>query len=197
MQLTLEKKHESRIEFFVDGISTSFANTIRRYSMTRVPVLAMDRITFYDNTSSLWDEYIAHRLGLMPIVTPEHMPKNAEVIFSLDEHGPKVVYAKDMKSSDAEIKVAKDDLIVITLGAGQHLRFESRAKLGTGEEHAKFQAGLVSYGIENGKTKFIVESFHQMPPQRVLMEGIDTVLSDLDDIESFLSGKKKDKTHKE
>ena len=36
-----------------------------------------------------------------------------------------------------------------------------------------------------------------MPPQRVLMEGIDTVLSDLDDIESFLSGKKKDKTHKE
>ena len=52
--------------------------------MSYVPVLAIDKVTFYDNTTAFWDEYIAHRMGLMPILTPENTPESAEIVFSLD-----------------------------------------------------------------------------------------------------------------
>jgi DNA-directed RNA polymerase subunit D len=190
MELTLKKKHENRIEFTAKGISPTFANAVRRYVMNRVPVLSIDTVTFYDNTTSLWDEYIAHRLGLMPIVTPEKTPASAEVMFSLDETGPKVVYGKDLKCSDKAIKIAQDDIVVVTLGQNQHVRLEAKAVLGTGSKHGKFQAGLVSYGIEGGDFNFMVESFYQMAPARVIGRACDEIGVDIDTILGALSGKK-------
>jgi len=197
MELTLDKKHENRVEFVVDGMSTGFANAIRRYAMNRVPVLAMDAVTFYDNTTSMWDEYIAHRLGLMPVFTPEDFPKGSEVVFSVDETGPKVVYSKDFKSSDKEVKIAQDDIVVVTLGPGQHVRLEAKARLGTGNEHAKYQAGLVSYGVEQGKLRMIVESFYHMPPSRILLKSCEEIESDISVILEALGEKPAKKAKKE
>lgn len=198
MRLVLDKKHGNRIEFLAKGISTSLANLVRRYSMSRVPVLAIDSVTFYDNTTAFWDEYIAHRLGLLPIVTPDKIPASAEIIFSLDAEGPKVVYASDMVSSDKEISVAKGNIPIVTLGRNQHLRFEGKAVLGTGKKHAKFQAGLVSYGAEGENLRFFVESFFQMEPADVILRGCDAIQSDIEAIEAALGEKpeKKKKTEK-
>jgi hypothetical protein len=189
MELTLEKKHENRIEFVVDGVSAAFANALRRYAMNRVPVLAMDSVTFYDNTTSMWDEYIAHRLGLMPVATPEDFPEKGEVVFSLDETGPKIVYAKEFKSSDKEVKIAQDDIVVVTLGPGQHIRLEAKARLGRGIEHAKFQSGLVSYGLDNGKLKMVVESFYHAPAQDVVLRACDELQDDVDTLLEALGEK--------
>ncbi|MBU0591019.1 hypothetical protein KKF81_06480 [Candidatus Micrarchaeota archaeon] len=192
MKLVLDKKHGNRIEFILSGSDTSFANMIRRYSMSRVHVLAMNAVTFYDNNSTFWDEYIAHRLGLMPIITPDKMPDNSEITFSLDAEGPKVVYSGDIKSSDKDISVAKDKIVIVTLAANQHLRFEARTKSGIGRDHAKFQAGLVSYGEEDNGLKFFVESFYQMSPEDVLVRGCEVIENDLDTLEAALTGKTKE-----
>lgn len=185
--MKLDKKHENRIEFVAD-VSTSFANMIRRYSMSRVPVMAIDSVTFYDNTSPLWDEYIAHRLGLLPLTTPEKTPASAEIILSLDAEGPKTVYSSEMTSSDKDIVVAKN-IPIVTLGQGQHLRFEAKAIQGTGRGHAKFQAGIVSYGKEGDSLKFFVESCYQMEPAEVIERGCDRITEDIEAIEEAL-GKK-------
>lgn len=189
MELVLEKKHENRIEFHADGISHAFANMVRRYAVSRVPVLAIDTVTFYDNSSPFWDEYISHRLGLMPIVTPADIPESTEVVFSLDASGPKVVHAGDMKSSDSGITIAKDKIAIITLGEGQVLRFEGKAVIGVGAEHAKFQAGLISYGDADGKFRFFVESFYQMEPSEVLDRACGVIVKDLDSVLEGISGK--------
>ncbi len=187
MELVLEKKHENRLEFAAKGIESGFANMIRRYSMSRVPVLAMDNITVYDNNSSFWDEYIAHRLGLMPVVTPKKTPKSAEIIFTLDAEGPKKVYSGDLKSSDKGIKIAFDNIPVITLNQNQRIRLEGKAVLKSSREHAKFQAGLVAYGKEeDGTFKFMVESFYQMPPKDVIERGCDEIAGDIAEIEKAL-----------
>ena len=190
MELILSKKHENRIEFVADGISPGFGNTIRRYVMNQVKVLAMDHATFYDNTSSFWDEYLAHRVGLIPILTPDKTPESAEIIFSLDVTGPKTVLAKDFKSSDKGINVALEDVVLVTLTANQHLRLEAIARLGSGVEHAKFQAGLITYGIDEGKMKFIVESFYQMKPGSMIVRACNRIVSDLDAIANAFGEKK-------
>ncbi|MFH1394364.1 MAG: hypothetical protein ABII71_00880 [Candidatus Micrarchaeota archaeon] len=191
MNLVLEKKHENRIEFLVDGITSGFANMIRRYSISRIPVLAIDTVVFYDNSSPFWDEYIAHRLGLMPIITPAKTAEGTEVLFSLDAAGPKVVYSGDMKSSDDSIKMGQEKIVIATLGENQTLRFEGKAVVGTAQTHARFQSGLMAYGEKDGKFKFFVESFYQMTPKEVVKRGCEVIERDIDTVINGVSKKPK------
>lgn len=195
MKLILDKKHENRIEFVGKDVPSTLANMVRRYGMSRVPVMAIDAVTFYDNSSAFWDEYISHRMGLLPLVTPEDTPASAEVTFSLDAEGPKTVYASEMKSSDKDITVAKGNIALVTLGQNQHVRFECKAILGTARTHAKFQAGLISYGIEDSGIKFMVESFFQMEPYEVISRTCDLIVADIEKVEAVF-GKKHEKKAK-
>ncbi|MDD5712781.1 MAG: hypothetical protein PHY31_08525 [Smithellaceae bacterium] len=195
MKLILDKKHGNRIEFLAKSFDTTMANMLRRYSTSRVPVMAIEEVVFYDNTSAFWDEYIAHRLGLMPLLTPEHTPESADVLFSLDAEGPKTIYASDLVSVDKDITMAKGNIVVATLGPNQHLRLEAKAVLGTGRKHAKYQAGLVGYGAKDSDVTFVVESFFQMEPADVLLRGCDVIEHDIEIIEEAL-GKKSEKKKK-
>lgn len=197
MKLTLDKKQENRIEFLADGLSMTLVNVIRRYSMSYVPVLAIDTVVFYDNTSSFWDEYIAHRLGMIPITTPDKMPKNTEVVLTLDAEGPKTVYSSEIQSSDKDITIAKEKIIVATLAQNQRLRFECKTAVGIGRKHGKYQAGIVSYGEEGKSLRIRVESFYQMQPSEVLERGIGVLESHIEEIEEALGEKKPAKKKKE
>ena len=55
--------------FDVTGVTPGFLNSIRRTLMALVPKLAIEDVTIYDNTSALFDEMVAHRLGLLPVPT--------------------------------------------------------------------------------------------------------------------------------
>ena len=55
------------IKFILSETDTSVANALRRIMIAEVPTLAIDLVEFAENTTVLNDEYIAHRLGLLPI----------------------------------------------------------------------------------------------------------------------------------
>jgi DNA-directed RNA polymerase II subunit RPB3 len=65
VKVTSIAPHE--IKFILSDTDTSMANTLRRIMIAEVPTLAIDLVEFHENSTVLNDEYIAHRLGLIPI----------------------------------------------------------------------------------------------------------------------------------
>ena len=67
-QLNWDKK-SGKINFILSKTERVFVNTIRRMIIDEVPTLAVEDVEFRANSSALYDEMIALRLGLLPIKT--------------------------------------------------------------------------------------------------------------------------------
>lgn len=168
-------------EFELEDINVGMANGIRRFAMNRVKTFAIDEVTFYENSSNMWDEYIAHRIGLIPIKSSGKHSENEEVLFSLEEEGPKTVYSGSLKSNDKDVKVANEKIPIVKLNENERLKLDGKAVLRNALVHAKFQPALVSYEYdekEPSKFKFFVESFQQMPAKEVLKKALEEIKSD-------------------
>ncbi|MEM4152976.1 MAG: DNA-directed RNA polymerase subunit D [Candidatus Pacearchaeota archaeon] len=145
-------KTKEKAVFLVRGIRNSIANSIRR-SVQEIPTLAIDLVEFYKNDSALYDEILAHRLGLIPLKAPKNfVPREkcsckgkgclkCTVVFKLKAKGPCTVYASDLKSKGAEVVFG--DMPLVILEKDQELQLAAEAILGKGKEHAKFVPGLL------------------------------------------------------
>ncbi|MCK4319788.1 hypothetical protein KAW38_04430 [Candidatus Micrarchaeota archaeon] len=190
MQISNFKENGNVLSFSVKDLDVPLANAVRRYSMMHVPLFAIDNIVVYENTSSIFDEYLAHRIGLIPIKMPKKLPSKMP-IFKFDMSGPGRIMSQDLKS-DSKMTVAVQDIPIFSLDEGQVVRVEGKLKLGIGRTHAKFQAGLVSYGIEDdGTLSFIAEGFHQISVKNMLIRGCDNLLSDISELNAYFSKKRK------
>ena len=158
MKIEILEENEFKVRFILRDAPIAFANSFRRAMKSLVPTMAVDYVDFYMNTSFLYDEIIAHRIGLIPIKTdlerfnlPEKCScggegcPNCQVSFRLNVEGPKVVYSGDLVSDDPEIWPVFDNIPIIELYEGQQLMIEAVARLGTGKEHAKYQPVSVCF----------------------------------------------------
>ena len=64
-----QKKPEGKLSLLLKDTSAVFANTLRRLIIDEVPTMAIDDVEFRKNSSILYDEIVAHRLGLIPLKT--------------------------------------------------------------------------------------------------------------------------------
>jgi len=70
------KKTKEKVESVAE-IDESLANAIRR-SANEIPVLAIENLEIHKNDSVLYDEIIAHRLGLVPLEMKKGMKLPSE-----------------------------------------------------------------------------------------------------------------------
>ncbi|PIN75424.1 DNA-directed RNA polymerase subunit D [Candidatus Woesearchaeota archaeon CG10_big_fil_rev_8_21_14_0_10_37_12] len=152
IKLLDKDKKSGRVTFLLDDSTPAFANALRRTIMESVPTMAIEEVEFKKNSGVLYDEMLAHRLGLVPLSTDlkgydmkkpedEFNAKNS-VKLVLKAKGPCTVYADELQSKDPKIKPAVPKIPIVKLLKGQELELEATAILGTGKEHVKFTPGL-------------------------------------------------------
>lgn len=157
-EIKIEDLKNDSIEFRLLKADLSFANSLRRVIISEVPTMAIDMVEVVENTSPLFDEFVVHRLGLIPLKSEDIDNYQFPLKCSCKEGCPKCqvkfeikikcdkdtidVTAEDIKSSNEEctVKPVKyDDPIVITkLKKGQSINMTLTAKKGIGKTHAKW-----------------------------------------------------------
>ncbi len=167
-------KDKGLLSFLLKGTSPIFANTLRRLIVDEVPTMAVDEIEFSDNSSILYDEIIAHRIGLIPLKTDLKSYKMIEkpedrdslkcaLKLVLKAKGPCTVYSGDIKSKDPAVVPVSKDFPIVKLLKGQALELEATAILGRGKEHAKWNPGHVYY-----RNKPVIEIGNVKNPEEVV-----------------------------
>ncbi|KAJ1835562.1 RNA polymerase II subunit 3 [Coemansia sp. RSA 2711] len=137
----------------------SVANSLRRAMIAEVPTMAIDLVQFIENTTVLADEFLAHRLGLVPLVshnvdqfkytrdcTCTEYCKDCSVEFTLHvkctEPGTRIVYSSELISSNKDVvPVTEGDdqgVALLKLRKGQEINLHCVAKKGVAKEHAKW-----------------------------------------------------------
>jgi DNA-directed RNA polymerase subunit D len=180
MKITLlkEDKKVQKCSFILEDANPVIANTLRRTILEQVPTMAIEELEFTKNSSSLYDEIISHRIGLIPLSTdlktyelPEKHPHNGagnpkvELHLTLSSKGPCTVYSGDLQSKDPKVKPVFTKIPIVKLLKGQELEFDAIAVLGKGKQHMKWAPGHVWYKYrtvveikDNQKAKELSES---------------------------------------
>jgi len=176
------------IKLELSGIDRSYANAIRRFCISEVPTMAIDDVVILENSSVLYDEILAHRLGLIPIKTdldryvlPEKCDCKSElgcnkcrVLFVLDSTARErvtTVFSGDLVSEDKETRPVSETIPIVKLAKGQSIKLEAYARLGRGKEHAKWQPCTVSVltdGKQDGTYILRVESVGSLPARKIV-----------------------------
>jgi len=146
---------EETIRFLVEDVDVSFANSLRRTMVAEVPMMVVEDIFYFDNSSLVPDEVLAHRVGLVPLKTnlesyvlPEECDCNAELgcpkcraVLTMDvEAGDDTmtVYSGELIPEDPSIAPVSNRIPLAKLAPGQAIKFEAYAQLGQGKVHAKW-----------------------------------------------------------
>jgi DNA-directed RNA polymerase subunit D len=155
MKLKTVSEDKQKKTFEITDLNAGYVNTLRRIFSTEVPIMAISQVEFRKNSSALYDEIIAHRLGLTALKTDlktYNLPKQGEAVsaathatFTLKVQGPKTVYASDLIPKDKAVAPIHPKTIIVKLLEGQELELIATAHLGFGKEHAKWDSGLVTY----------------------------------------------------
>lgn len=203
MKLEFVKRDKDTCVTFVTlkEANPNIANALRRALMDSVPTMAIETVEFAQNTSVLYDEVLAHRLGLVPLLTDlkGYTPtedcscegegcNKCTVQLALSVKGPCMVYAKDLKSKDPKIKPVYPDMPLIRLLKGQEVQLIATAILGYSTRHAKFSPGLVWYTqqprvtVKDNATAF-KENKHKYPSQ--VIEGDKISKKKIEDLELY------------
>ncbi|MHC1586550.1 MAG: DNA-directed RNA polymerase subunit D, partial [Candidatus Hecatellaceae archaeon] len=160
MEVKILELTETYARFILSGVSTAFANSLRRAMISEVPSMAIEDVFIYENTSMLTDEVIASRLGLIPLKTdldsyvlPEECDCKSELgcpkcrvlaVLDVEAKERTTIYSDALKFEDPHIKPVSDKIPIVKLEAGQRIKLEAYARLGRGKQHAKWQPVSVS-----------------------------------------------------
>src|SRR3989344_1185858 len=160
IKLLNKERKTGRVSFLLKSTTAACANALRRTTINEVPTMAIEDVEFRKNNSALYDEIVAHRLGLLPLKTDlktYEMMENCKcegagcanctlkLSMKVSARSDQIVKASEIKSKDPKVVPAYPDTPIVKLLKGQSIEFEATAVLGKGKDHMKWSPGLAYY----------------------------------------------------
>ena len=193
---------DSHVKLLLKGIDRVYANALRRFAISEVPCMAIDEIVIHENSSVLYDEILAHRLGLIPLTTDLEgyiLPQDCDcktslgctkcrVLLVLDAVATdevKTIYSGDLVSEDTRVKPYVDNIPIIKLAPSQKIKLEAYAKLGKGRHHAKWQPVTISTLTDtdnDSEFHLTLESTGSLPANEILLQATSILNTKLKDM---------------
>jgi DNA-directed RNA polymerase subunit D len=157
MNLEVLEQTDYKLKFIIEGISVEMVNALRHIILTEIPVMAIDEVIILKNDSPLYDEVVAHRLGLIPLKTNlknYNLPRDCEcggygcslcqvsLTCEITNTSNKslVISSGDLKSNDPDVIPVHPEIPILKIDKNAKVIIEAYAILGTGKDHAKFSA---------------------------------------------------------
>ncbi|KAK9365325.1 DNA-directed RNA polymerase [Lipomyces kononenkoae] len=165
-QVTIRRATKDNVDFVLSNVDLSLANSLRRVMLAEIPTIAIDLVEIEINTSVLADEFIAHRLGLIPLNSSmieklrftrecdcDQYCDECSVTLTLDARcesdATMDVYTKDLllsKPPQAGTNLGQPiindpqgkGVLICKLRKHQELKLKCIAKKGIAKEHAKW-----------------------------------------------------------
>ncbi|MEA3430036.1 MAG: DNA-directed RNA polymerase subunit D [Nanoarchaeota archaeon] len=157
MEIQYLSKDKEKVSFLIKDSTAAFANTLRRTIVDEVPTMAIEDVEIRKNNCILYDEIVAHRLGLVVLKTdlksynlPSECKCGGEGCARCQckltlKSKSQIVTASELTSTDPKIVPVYSETPIAKLIKGQELELEATAVLGKGKEHAKWSPGLAFY----------------------------------------------------
>lgn len=164
MDIEILEMAERKAKFILKNSSPAMANALRRTLLSDIPKMAIDKVEFhlgpimyddkeYESVTTLFDEIIAHRLGMVPVPTDldlfvpqsecscggEGCP-NCTIMYSLNKIGPCTVLSGDLEPlGNPDLRVKDEFIPIVELTDGQAVLIYATAVMGTARKHVKWQ----------------------------------------------------------
>jgi len=164
--INVQELDSTQIKFSIEGVDCSVSNALRRICIAEVPTLAIDLVEVLENSSVLCDEFVSHRLGLVPLLSglakefnfpyefSEEEDSKTDVHFDLHVRAQKDqtldVTSDDLvcqdkrispvqySSSTEKFKSTKAGILIVKLRKNQEIQVRCVARKGLGKDHAKW-----------------------------------------------------------
>ena len=185
---------DRKISVKLKGVSSYYANALRRICLNGIPVFAIDTVDIIENSSVLPDEGIAHTLGLIPLKTELDAAdeSNSRVMLVLDSEATentKVVTSAELESKDQVVKPISNQIPIIHLAPGQHIKLEAYARLGRGTEHSKWNSANISVLTNTEKDDeyvLTVETSGSLEPKQIVIAGVEELSKRLEEFKETI-----------
>jgi len=210
VSVKLLREDEKSVEVELGGMPLAVMNAIRRFTINEVPTMAVEEILIIENTSSMPNDILAHRISLIPFISdidhyvaPEECTCGSKlgcekctvryILRAEAKDEPKTVYSGDMIPEDQNttVRPVSPKIPIVKLAPGQRIEMELYVRVGRGKKHSKWQAAISSlYEPKHGdgdKRILYVESIGFLPPKRILVEAAKALEKKVSDLEELLS----------
>lgn len=139
----IEKYHytEKETDIVFKNLPVCYVNSFRKILISEIETFAIDYIFLEKNTSSFTDEFLVHRIGLIPLKYSKNILPEDEIELTLevknDTDEIMNIYSDNLQCDYDEISVMKS-ILLFYLMPKREIKFKCIARKGTGKYHAKW-----------------------------------------------------------
>ena len=141
MDIEILEMAERKCKFILKNSTPAMANALRRTMLSDIPKMAIDKVEFhlgpidvngkeFESITPLFDEIIAHRLGMVPVPTDLNT-------FTFQDKC--VCGGEGCPNCTPDLRVKDEEIPIVELADGQSVLIYAHAVMGTARQHVKWQ----------------------------------------------------------